>query len=308
MFKVMDYLRFGESLHSSKNSSQHAQPRCTSSRCTSLRFTSLKCTSLRSTSLHSIASRRTSLRIASAACRSAVPLALSLAVLAPGAHAATVFINEFHYDNNGSDVAEGIELAGTAGQSVEGWQILLYNGADGGVYRSETLSGVFSDSDNGFGLLHFDVGALQNGPDGIALVDAASNVLEFLSYEGSFAASDGAANGLLSTDIGIAETPTTELGLSLQRIGSGDTAAAFSWQLQAASAGAINANQQFTAAVPVPAAAWLFGSALVGLARRRCTTLTTSVKTSTAKTASAKTNSAKTGRSQPIHNHPCSAT
>ncbi|HET8785989.1 MAG TPA: DNA/RNA non-specific endonuclease, partial [Candidatus Limnocylindrales bacterium] len=63
---------------------------------------------------------------------------------------------------------------------------------------------------------------IQNGsPDGMALVDAQSHVVEFLSYEGTFTASDGPAAGMVSTDIGVAETNSTPAGSSLQRSPSG---------------------------------------------------------------------------------------
>ena len=39
-----------------------------------------------------------------------------------------VFINEIHYDNDGTDVGEFIEIAGPAGTSLSGWKIVLYNG------------------------------------------------------------------------------------------------------------------------------------------------------------------------------------
>jgi hypothetical protein len=35
-----------------------------------------------------------------------------------------VFINEIHYDNAGTDVGEGVEIAGTAGMDLTGWSII----------------------------------------------------------------------------------------------------------------------------------------------------------------------------------------
>ncbi len=204
----------------------------------------------------------------SPATRTLAPLALMLTLGTPVAQAATVFINEFHYDNIGADEGEGVELAGSAGLSIDGWQLAFYNGTNGSAYRTEDLAGSFSNDQNGFGFLYFALGGLQNGPDGIALLDSDSNVIEFLSYEGSFVASDGAANGMRSIDIGIEET-NTPIGQSLQRIGRGERATDFSWQLQTASPGILNSNQQFATAVPLPASAWLFATALLGLLRGR---------------------------------------
>jgi hypothetical protein len=44
-----------------------------------------------------------------------------------------------------------------------------------------------------------------------------------LSYEGSFTATNGPANGMTSTDIGIAEESNAAVGSSLQLIGAGFT-------------------------------------------------------------------------------------
>ena len=54
--------------------------------------------------------------------------------------------------------------------------------------------------------IFFGVDAMQNGaPDGLALIGPAGAVLQFLSYEGSFLATAGAAAGLTSLDLGVFE-------------------------------------------------------------------------------------------------------
>lgn len=91
-----------------------------------------------------------------------------------------VFINEFHYDNGGTDVGEFIEIAGLAGTDLTGWRIVLYNGANGLAYDTRVLSGVLADAGGGPGMmsLAYPVNGIQNGaPDGIALVDAAGNLV-----------------------------------------------------------------------------------------------------------------------------------
>jgi hypothetical protein len=45
-----------------------------------------------------------------------------------------VFINEIHYDNAGTDVGEGVEIAGYAGIDLTGWSLVPYNGTDGKSY------------------------------------------------------------------------------------------------------------------------------------------------------------------------------
>ncbi len=47
---------------------------------------------------------------------------------------------------------------------------------------------------------------IQNGSPGrLALVDGSSNVVQFLSYEGSFTAVGGPADGMTSEEIGVIE-------------------------------------------------------------------------------------------------------
>jgi hypothetical protein len=157
------------------------------------------------------------------------------------------WINEVHYDNVDQDQGEFVEIAGTAGTNVSGWMLVAYNGANGRIYRMIQLQGVIPNQGTGVGTLAFDFVDLQNGsPDGIALVNAQGEVLEFLSYEGIFTAVEGAAQGMTSRDIGVAEANATPLGHSLQRTGSGQTADRHTWQPPAgATRGAPNTGQSF---------------------------------------------------------------
>jgi predicted extracellular nuclease len=96
------------------------------------------------------------------------------------------------------------------------------------------------------GTRSFGAFGLQNGsPDGIALVDDAT-VVQFLSYEGVFTATNGAASGLTSTDIGVAENGSGLVGNSLRLTGTGSTYQAFTWNAEAASSfGSPNPGQTF---------------------------------------------------------------
>lgn len=181
---------------------------------------------------------------------------ISIALLFSFTAQAQVFINEIHYDNDGTDAGEAIEVAGPAGLDLAGWSIVLYNGSNGAVYTTTALAGTLPNQQNGFGTLFFSYPAngIQNGsPDGLALVDAGNSVIQFLSYEGSFTAVGGAADGLTSTDIGVSEVGTTPLGYSLQLGGSGSVAADFTWQAaQANTFGAVNTGQAFGAGDSAP--------------------------------------------------------
>lgn len=160
---------------------------------------------------------------------------------------ASVFINEFHYDNVGGDTGEFVEVAGPAGTDLTGWSIVLYNGNGGVPYSSIPLSGTIDDEGLGTGALSFLAPNIQNGsPDGLALVDNNGDVVEFLSYEGSFTAIGGPADGLTSTDVGVSEDPAPPAGQSLQRQGTGDDSSDFTFVGPAAeSPGSLNASQTF---------------------------------------------------------------
>lgn len=169
------------------------------------------------------------------------------------AEATSIFINEIHYDNDGADTGEGVEIAGLAGTDLTGWSLLFYNGSQKTVYDSFGLTGILPDQMNGFGALAFTRAGIQNGsPDGIALVHG-TEVVQFLSYEGAFTAAGGLADGLLSTDIGVEEISSTAAGLSLQLSGKGRSYEDFSWDAPAASSfGRVNSGQAFAASAPVP--------------------------------------------------------
>lgn len=160
-----------------------------------------------------------------------------------------VFINEIHYDNTGTDSGEAIEVAGPAATDLTGWTIVLYNGSGGASYDTDSLSGTIPDQQSGFGtvVLNYPSNGIQNGaPDGVALVDASSTVIQFLCYEGTFTAVGGPADGLTCVDIGVSESGTGAVGNSLQLSGSGTTYEDFTWQAEAANTfGAINTGQTF---------------------------------------------------------------
>lgn len=162
--------------------------------------------------------------------------------------ATNVFINEIHYDNDGTDTGEAIEIAGSAGTDLTGWDVVLYNGNGGTTYDTDSLSGTIPDQQNGFGTVavSYPTNGIQNGsPDGIALVDNNNNVVQFLSYEGSLTAVGGPADGTASIDIGVAEGSSTPIGSSLQLTGTGSVYEDFTWSDAANTFSAVNTGQTF---------------------------------------------------------------
>jgi hypothetical protein len=183
-----------------------------------------------------------------------------------GVHAQTpVFVNEIHYDNTGTDVGEGIEIAGPAGTNLACFRLYLYNGAVPGaavLYDSIMLSGIINDQCSGYGTVFFPYNNLQNGSnDGIALVfdptfagcglTGPPIVVQLLSYEGvltvtSAQPAGGLAAGMTSTDIGVFESSGTAIGQSMQLTGTGTLYSDFTWTAgSSATPGTTNAVQGF---------------------------------------------------------------
>ena len=163
-----------------------------------------------------------------------------------------VRINEIHYDNDGPDLNEFLEILVAPGfqGSIPEIEIYLYNGNGGGVYGQHSLASFSLDQTlpSGHRLFSKLIPRIQNGPDGIAIA-ASGTVLEFLSYEGTITASDGPAIRMTSRDIGVSQSnpvpaaTTGSLGLN------GD----LSWTRFSSppSPGALNQGQAFSPA-PIP--------------------------------------------------------
>jgi predicted extracellular nuclease len=153
----------------------------------------------------------------------AAATAASTFVVAPSAAAVepTVpFISEFHYDNSGTDADEFIEVQVPPGASTAGWSIVLYNGATGASYDTDALPAASPPAGgaSAVAVIDYPVNGIQNGsPDGIALVDATNALVEFLSYEGTFAGIGGPADAVTSVDIGASENGSGAVGNSLSK-------------------------------------------------------------------------------------------
>ena len=154
-------------------------------------------------------------------------------------------INEFHYDNVGSDSNEFIEAAVDTSVDVSNLDLLLYNGSNGGIYHTTGLSEFTAGEKKGSWIFYSkQYSSIQNGPDGIALVyhfTDRDTVLQFISYEGSFTATEGPASGLKSAQIAVSESSGTLAGRSLGLAGvlSGDNNTAV-WAAMPATVGKMN--------------------------------------------------------------------
>ncbi|SDX74772.1 hypothetical protein SAMN05661080_01034 [Modestobacter sp. DSM 44400] len=186
--------------------------------------------------------------------------AVSLAVLAVPAVASaappgTPFLSELHYDNADTDTGEFVEVQLPHGTTSTGLSVVLYNGSGGAPYATLPLP-VVTALAGGAAVVTVDgpTAGIQNGaPDGLALVRG-SEVLEFLSYEGAFAATAGPAAGRTSTDIRVTEGSSTQAGQSLSR-GYSAAIDAFVWGGPAAATpGEVNPDVAPPSEEPVTAA------------------------------------------------------
>lgn len=125
--------------------------------------------------------------------------------------AQSIFISEFFANSNHIEEEEFIEIAGPTGTILTGWQIVLYEGTTGTVYDTHTFTATdiigFTDTLAGqaYGVVlkNYEENSLQyNGKNGIALINTSNEVIQFLSYGGTFTATDGLANGSSSQNVG----------------------------------------------------------------------------------------------------------
>jgi len=148
----------------------------------------------------------------------------AVALIFSATASAQVRISEFHYDNTGADTGEAVEVSAPAGTDLTGWQVVLYNGSGGASYGALNLTGVVPATCDSRGVVVVPgpASGIQNGaPDGLALVNASGTLVEFLSYEGVFAATNGAASGVTSVDVGVLEVGNEPVGTSLSRNAAG---------------------------------------------------------------------------------------
>jgi hypothetical protein len=166
---------------------------------------------------------------------------------APPALGQVFWINEFHYDNTGTDLNEFVEIVASSDfTDLESLRLTLYNGDSGDPYGGSHLLSTFDKGSTVAGLTFYskNLAALQNGPgDGMA-IDHEGTVLQFLSYEGAFTANSGPAAGLLSIGVSVSESELTLAGASLGLTGIGEALNAFTWaEMTSATPGTANPGQ-----------------------------------------------------------------
>ncbi len=202
-----------------------------------------------------------------------IPMLGALAATLISSHAQLVWLNEFHYDNAGSDSGEFIEIAAPSSLTdLSSVTLTLYNGSGGtgyGTHRLDTFT--LGSSSGSYTFYSKVISGIQNGaPDGFSL-DQSGTVLQFLSYEGTIQATSGVASGLTSTDVGISESDHgSSVGASLGLTGTGHGYSEFTWTtFSDDTPGALNASQTFSA-VPEPRdTALVVAAGLMGFAAFR---------------------------------------
>ncbi|MDG2291307.1 MAG: lamin tail domain-containing protein [Phycisphaerales bacterium] len=159
-----------------------------------------------------------------------------------------LWINEFHYDNDGGDEGEFVEVVLLDGVDPAQVTLTLYNGSNGTPYGSYNLGTDFVPGEAGTGWTMYSlaISGIQNGaPDGFCL-DIGGQVAQFISYEGTLEGTEGPASGMMSVDIGLAENSATTIGSSLGLTGTGGVAADFEWTVLADLESPGNANEAQT--------------------------------------------------------------
>lgn len=185
--------------------------------------------------------------------------------------AQNAWINEFHYDNASTDVGEFIEvvLENAGDYTLSDFTVTFYNGSNGTIYGSATLADFTSGTTDGNFTIYYYAVVLQNGaPDGFSL-DYQGTVIQFLNYEGTtFVAVGGPADGMTSTNVGVAEGSSTPVGYSLQLQGEGSTYADFTWAGPMENTeGTVNTGQTLLSIVATPLSDWalVIGIMLIGV-------------------------------------------
>ena len=168
----------------------------------------------------------------------------------------TPWINEIHYDNEGTDSGEFVEFAAPAGFDTTGYRFQLINGNNGAPYAGNTFANLTKTTSGGLDLyvVNRPSNGIQNGaPDGVALLGPGPDVGSqsddtcdmLLSYEGVISNATGICAGVTSTEMDVVQGSSTPVGQSVQLTGTGDGFGDFSWVAAANTNGTINTGQTY---------------------------------------------------------------
>jgi hypothetical protein len=143
------------------------------------------------------------------------------------------WINEFHYDNDGVDTLEFVEVVIQYPEryDLDELTLYLYNGTNGSPYNEAGISDAWPGNreDGEYQFYVFPLKGIQNGPaDGIGLTYN-DQPLDFISYEGEFTASEGPLAGRRTHDISAMEESISPLYSSVQLVGEGKISDDFDW-------------------------------------------------------------------------------
>lgn len=183
---------------------------------------------------------------------------------------ADIWVNELNYESFPN--VEIVVSPTSAGVNLSTVLWSLYDGTTGTVYATHALS-TFSvgATVNSYTLYTLSGFTIQNGgpsggpdiPDGWA-ISVNGVIQEFKSYEGSFTATSGVAQGLTSMDIGVRQETGTPTASSMQLLDTGTVAANFRWiPGQGPSYGQVNLGQVL--AVPEPGSIALLCACVCGV-------------------------------------------
>ena len=167
-----------------------------------------------------------------------------------------MWINEIHYDNEGTDSGEFVEFAAPEGFDTAGYRFQLINGNNGAPYAGNTFAALTKTTSGGLDLyvVNRPSNGIQNGaPDGVALIGPGVDVTSqdddtcdlLLSYEGVISNATGICAGVTSTEMDVVQGSSTPVGQSVQLTGTGDGFGDFSWVAAANTNGTINTGQTY---------------------------------------------------------------
>ena len=184
-------------------------------------------------------------------------LLLFAAMLIPLSAFADIFINEIDYDQPGTDAAEFVELAGTAG-TYTNVEVVFINGNGNSVYETFDLGSItLTDEADGYGFYvlgasgvpntDYTISAsIQNGsPDGIQL-SVGGTIVDAVSYEGSMNDTNGDPMEVATPDDSDPYYEGAE-GMSIGRLGLDG----YPWAVMNNSPGAINEGQSLVEGLPI---------------------------------------------------------